>query len=106
MRNGAPEKLEATGTVVGAFPASHFEERQVVLQDGDLLVAYTDGLTEPEDAYGEMFGEDRLLDVVLKYKSAEATEIISRSMEAVLHWTGSTELQDDMTILIARRTVA
>jgi len=103
LRDGAPRKLEATGTVVGAFPSSSYEERQVTLESGDLVVAYTDGITEPEDAYGEMFGEERLIDILLKFKDADAGEIIVRAMEAVVHWTGSPELQDDMTMLIARR---
>jgi len=106
LRGGAAEKLDVTGTVVGAFPASLYEEKQIALRPGDLLVAYTDGITEPEDAYGEMFGEQRLIDVLLKYQSAAAAEIVARTMEAALEWTGSSELQDDMTMLIARRTGA
>ena len=54
----------------------------VVLEPGDLLVAYTDGIVEPENAYGEMFGEERLKDLLLR--SAMATERDHRrSMEAV-----------------------
>jgi sigma-B regulation protein RsbU (phosphoserine phosphatase) len=106
IHDGALSKLEVTGTVLGAFPTSCFDERQIAVQDGDLLMAYTDGVTEPEDAYGEMFGEERLIDILLKYKNAETDEIVSRAMEAVVHWTGSPELQDDMTMLIARWTAA
>ena len=106
IRDGAATKLEVTGTVVGAFPASQYEERQIALASGDLLVAYTDGITEPENAYGEMFGEERLIDVLVKYQSAGPGEIVSRSFEAALQWTGSPELQDDMTMLIAQRVGA
>ena len=89
--------------MVGAFPAVQYEERQIALAAGDLLIAYTDGITEPENAYGEMFGEDRLIDVLVKHQNAGPSEIVSRSLEAALQWTGSPELQDDMTMLIARR---
>ena len=106
LRDGEPRKLEVTGTVIGAFAGACYEERQIEFRDGDLLVAYTDGVTEPENAYGEMYGEERLLDLLLKYKNAEHDEIVSRAMEAVVQWTGSPELQDDMTMLIARRTAA
>src|SRR5262249_1539156 len=58
FHEGVLQKLDATGTVVGAFPGSCYDERQVTLEGGDMLVAYTDGITEPEDAYGEMFGEE------------------------------------------------
>jgi len=51
-------------TVVGAFPLARYEERTVELEHGDLLVAYTDGIVEPENAYGECFGEDRLKDLI------------------------------------------
>jgi len=106
VRDGTIEKLEVTGTVVGAFPSSNYEEIQIALRPGDMLVAYTDGITEPEDAYGEMFGEQRLIDALMKHQGAESGEIVARAMEAVLEWTGSPELQDDMTMLITRRTGA
>jgi len=106
LRDGTIHKLEVTGTVVGAFAASQYEERRIALAAGDLLVAYTDGITEPENAYGEMFGEERLIDVLVKYQSAGAPEIVSRSLEAALQWTGLPELQDDMTMLIAQRVGA
>jgi len=67
-------------------------------------VAYTDGIVEPENPYGEMFGENRLKDLLLRYAFADSSEIIARTMESVVQWTGSSELQDDMTIIVARRT--
>jgi len=103
VRGGDVQTLDSTGTVVGAFPIARYEERTVPMEHGDILVAYTDGIVEPENAYGEMFGEDRLKDLVFKYVNADSSEIIARSMEAVIHWTGSSELQDDMTMVVARR---
>jgi sigma-B regulation protein RsbU (phosphoserine phosphatase) len=103
LRGSTIQELESTGTVVGAFPFARFEERTVPLEHGDLVVAYTDGIVEPENAYGEMFGEDRLKDLLIKYGNADSSEIIARTMEAVNQWTGSSELQDDMTMVMARR---
>lgn len=102
LRNGSPEMLEVTGTVVGAFPSASYEERDICLGPGDLLVGYTDGITEPENAYGEMFGEERLIELLVRNARLEAREIMARVMEAVRLWTGSSELQDDMTLLLAR----
>jgi sigma-B regulation protein RsbU (phosphoserine phosphatase) len=104
MRHGEPyAELGVTGTVVGAFPFSRYEEQEIELHAGDLLVAYTDGMVEPENPYGEQFGEDRLKDLLVKYAAQPSEEIIARVMESVEQWTGSTELQDDMTMLVVRR---
>jgi len=103
MRNGGFERLEPTGTVVGAFPSAKYGEETVRLESGDILVAYTDGIVEPENTYGEMFGEERFQDVLGKYARADSPEMMAHVMEAVVQWTGSSELQDDMTMLVARR---
>lgn len=96
-------RLEIDGTVVGAFPFADYGESQVVLKSGDLLVCYTDGVTEPENAYGEMFGEEQLIAVVQKNLHRSDEEIVQSILDSVLDWTGSPELQDDMTILLARQ---
>jgi sigma-B regulation protein RsbU (phosphoserine phosphatase) len=102
MRDGAAQHLEVTGTVVGAFPLAVYEEKSIELRRGDLLVAFTDGIVEPENEYGEPFGEERLVDLLAKYGQCESKEIIARIMETVEQWTGSSELFDDMTLLLAR----
>jgi sigma-B regulation protein RsbU (phosphoserine phosphatase) len=102
MRDGAAQRLEVTGTVVGAFPFAAYEEKSIELRGGDLLVAFTDGIVEPENEYGEPFGEDRLVDLLAQYGQRESKEIIARIMETVEQWTGSSELFDDMTLLLAR----
>jgi len=104
LHNGVAEFLQVTGTVVGAFPFSRYDEKQVQISSGDVLVAYTDGIVEPENEYGEMFGEKRLTDLLAKNADRDSDEIIARVMEAVQQWTGPTaELSDDMTIVVARR---
>ncbi|HEX2061553.1 MAG TPA: PP2C family protein-serine/threonine phosphatase, partial [Thermoanaerobaculia bacterium] len=103
IHRGEALKLEVNGMVVGAFPFAQYGESSVVLTGGDLLVFYTDGITEPENEYGEMFGEQRLIDLVQKNSHLDDSEIISILTQAVRQWTGSDELQDDMTLLLARR---
>jgi sigma-B regulation protein RsbU (phosphoserine phosphatase) len=102
MRDGQAERLEVTGTVVGAFPFARYEEKTIQLRAGDLLVAFTDGIVEPENAYGEAFGEEKLIDLLLRYEQREPEEIMTRIMETVEQWTGASELSDDMTLLVAR----
>ena len=65
VRRGAVERLDINGMVVGAFPAAPRTESRLELRLGDLLVFFTDGVSEPENAYGEMFGEERLAELVL-----------------------------------------
>jgi phosphoserine phosphatase RsbU/P len=103
LRNGSVTRLEVTGTVVGAFPFSSYEESQIQLQRGDLLVCYTDGVTEPENEYGEMFGEERMIQAIYKSADHPPEQIVTAVMDSVRQWTGSPELQDDMTMLLARR---
>jgi len=103
LRGSQIQRLDPTGTVVGAFPFSRYEEQNVELVSGDLLVAYTDGIVEPENEYGEMFGEERLLELLAKLNRRSSDEIIAEVMETVRRWTGSPELQDDMTLLLVRR---
>jgi sigma-B regulation protein RsbU (phosphoserine phosphatase) len=103
VRNGAVQRLDVNGTVVGAFPLSEYGQSCVALEPGDLLVCYTDGITEPENEYGEMFGEQRLIDLLSKNAHRSEAEIVEMILEGVRQWTASDELQDDMTLLLARR---
>jgi sigma-B regulation protein RsbU (phosphoserine phosphatase) len=96
-------RLETNGMVVGAFPFSEYGESRIHLESGDLLVCFTDGITEPENEYGEMFGEDRLTELLLKHSWRKPGEIVETILEAVGQWTLQPELHDDMTLLIARR---
>ncbi len=103
LRRGEATYLDPTGTVVGAFPRCLYEEQTIALEAGDMLIAYTDGITEPENAYGEEFGLDRVIDLVKKHQDKPATDIINEVMTCVTAWTNATELPDDMTLMIARR---
>ena len=103
FRRGTATPLEVSGLMVGAFPFARYGETKVELESGDLLVCYTDGITEPENEYGEMFGEQRLIDVVAKNADRDETVIIESVMECVRQWTRAPELPDDMTVLLARK---
>ncbi|MFN8940952.1 MAG: PP2C family protein-serine/threonine phosphatase [Acidobacteriota bacterium] len=103
IRGGEASLLAVDGMVVGAFPFAQYGESSILLEPHDLLLLYTDGITEPQNEFGEMFGEDRLIEVVKRNARLNDEAIIHAVMEAVNQWTGSPELQDDMTLLIARR---
>ncbi len=103
IREGTVSRLDVNGTVVGAFSFSQYGESTLQMNRGDLLVCFTDGITEPENEFGEMFGEDRLTELLVKNADREPNEIMDAVLESVRVWTNSPELQDDMTLLLARR---
>ncbi len=103
LRDGTAQRLAVNGMVVGAFPFAKYDESRIQMKSGDLLVFYTDGITEPENEYGEMFGEERLIEVLLKNIDCDDDELADLVMKAVHQWTGSASLQDDMTLMLASR---
>lgn len=103
VRRGRVITLEVNGMVVGAFPAARYGESRLLLEPGDLLVCYTDGVTETENEYGELFGERRLIEVLLRHAHRPTERVLAAVVEAVEEWTRTPELQDDLTLLVARR---
>jgi len=102
LRRGNVERLNVGGTVVGLFSPMAYEQAEIQIQPGDLLVAFTDGITEPENIYGEEFGEERLLQMVRRARNVSPQTLTEEIYRGVSDWTGSPELQDDMTMLIAK----
>lgn len=100
--NGNVRRLTAGGTVVGVFADSEYAQETVKVGGGDLLVAYTDGIVESLNEYGEEFGEDRLVQLVREYRDRSAEELKQAIVDAVLSWTFSDEREDDMTLVIAK----
>jgi sigma-B regulation protein RsbU (phosphoserine phosphatase) len=102
LRRGKVERLKVGGTVVGLFSPLTYEQAEIPIQPGDLLLAFTDGITEPENIYGEEFGEDRLLEVVQRALNVSPQILVEEIYRTVSDWTGSPELQDDMTLVVAK----
>jgi phosphoserine phosphatase RsbU/P len=96
-------RLESNGMAVGMFPESPYEQNIIQLSVGDLLTAFTDGITESENVRGEQFGEERLSELLIKYRDRPLDEIIRIVTDAVRDWASDIEKQDDITILLARR---
>ena len=80
---GGVQRLDVNGTVVGAFPFAEYGESRIGLELGDLLVFFTDGVTEPENEYGEMFGEERFLDLLVRNAHLGEEEIVRTVIESV-----------------------
>lgn len=103
LRDGEISRLEINGMIIGAFPHAEYSSTSVALKSGDILVAYTDGVTEPENAHGEEYGEERLRRSVSHRADQALQSVIEDVMDDVVRWTGDSTLQDDMTMLVLRR---
>jgi sigma-B regulation protein RsbU (phosphoserine phosphatase) len=95
-------RLETGGTVVGIFAEADYEQETIRLAPGDLLLAYTDGILECVNEYGEEFGEARLIRLVQEHRQLPASEIQKVVVEEVLKWTFEEERDDDMTLIIGK----
>jgi phosphoserine phosphatase RsbU/P len=95
-------KLTATGLVLGAVADSPYLEESLSLRSGDVVVAYTDGVTEAFGPGGREFGEDRLFEVVAGARELCAADILKRVGRAVEAWRGHAPAHDDFTLVVAR----
>ncbi len=102
--DGRIERLEGCGTALGILPELGYESRECSLSHGDLLAAYSDGVTESRDPVREEFGEDRLARLLCEHRAAPAGAILERVTRVLGEWTASAPLEDDLTLVIARRT--
>ena len=100
-KEGTVRRLEAGGTVVGLFDGVTYEEDSVEMHPGEVFLAYSDGVTEPENEFGE-FGEQRLTELVRDNRHLPLPEISQIVTAAVDTWIGDKEQPDDVTLVLAR----
>ena len=100
-KDGTIRRLEAGGTVVGLFDNMTYEEGAVEMHPGEIFLAYSDGVTEPENDFGE-FGEHRLIDLVRDNRDLPLPQISQIVTMAVDDWIGDNEQPDDVTLVLAR----
>jgi sigma-B regulation protein RsbU (phosphoserine phosphatase) len=99
--NGAIERLGATATVLGLFTNWSCEVKKVSLGPGDVLVIYTDGVTEAPSQAGEEFGESRLQKIVRAQPQLPVKEMLAVILDEVEQFSGASQA-DDLTLVIAR----
>jgi sigma-B regulation protein RsbU (phosphoserine phosphatase) len=95
-------RLEEGGTVIGLFPDFPYKEAEIELQSGDILVAYTDGISEAMNHADEEFDEERLMDAIRTCPDRSAANISNYIMEKVDAFTAGADQHDDMTIVVVR----
>jgi ketosteroid isomerase-like protein len=100
---GAAEELRARGMPLGLMPGMHYEEKEIVLQEGDSALLYTDGLVEAHDPQREMFGFPRLQALIAEH--AEETSLGEYLLKELYSFVGEGwEQEDDITLLTLRRS--
>jgi len=96
------KRLTTGGTVVGVFADAKYDQETIQLGAGDLFVAYTDGISESINEYGEEYGESRLIQLIQKNRGLPVEEIKEVIVKSVLDWAFAEERDDDMTLIIAK----
>ena len=101
--DGTTDRLSEGGVALGVLEDTRYEERPVAVAPGDVIVLYTDGVSEAENESGEQFGEERIERIIRSYPQHTARELMQDVVAAVLDWAGEKGLGDDLTLMIVKK---
>ena len=102
LRNGKVLRLEADGPVVGLLPFAPYTEQALTLEPGDLLILYTDGISEAMTNDDEEWGEDRMIASASAIRSQSADDVLQAMFKDADAFTAGAPQHDDMTLLVLR----
>jgi sigma-B regulation protein RsbU (phosphoserine phosphatase) len=98
---GKLESIESNGLIFGVLPECDYPVCEIAIATGDRFLLYTDGITEPENAKGESFGDRRLEEVVRESQLSTSSELSDRLLSELRHWQpASGAQQDDITLIV------
>jgi sigma-B regulation protein RsbU (phosphoserine phosphatase) len=100
---GGYHELQRGDMALGMMPGAAYHEQHQDVQPGEMLIGYSDGLTEALNAAGEFFGEDRLRAAFAGLVSLSAKQAGERILESVDAFIGSTRPYDDLSLIILKR---
>jgi len=103
-RTSRAQRLDSTGTVLGLTGRTVYKQRTIGIDPGDLLVAFTNGVTEAIDAEGREWGEDGVLSVLRRCKDARASELVAEILESAERFADPLAPMDDRTAVVVRFT--
>lgn len=95
--------LNPTGGILGIMRHQKFGLENINLRKGDVLVLYTDGISEAMDENNELFGEERIIEIVKKHHNKTAKEINLLLLEEVQKFSSKSKYNDDRTIVVIKR---
>jgi sigma-B regulation protein RsbU (phosphoserine phosphatase) len=98
--SGAVDSLAPTGTVLGVFAESSYEQGDFTIGPGDRLVLYTDGITEGRDPAGDEFGEDRLAETAARHRGLPADAMLAAMLRDIEAFNAGV-YEDDATLIVA-----
>jgi phosphoserine phosphatase RsbU/P len=101
--SGGFETLSGGGMILGILPMATYQENRATMAPGDVLVLFSDGVTEASDPRGEEFGEERLATLVASLRESPAAEIVEAVHRTVAAFTEGAPAGDDITVVVARR---
>jgi len=102
LADGKSQHLDAGGIVLGIVDDYPYKEGCIDVPPNAVVIGYSDGLVEPENAYGEEFGVSRLEAAAQRVRQAPPRKIAESLMTAAEEWSGSPEQADDMTVIVAK----
>jgi phosphoserine phosphatase RsbU/P len=104
VQKSGVRRLETGGTIVGLFPQAQYDEETVPLEPGDLVVVFSDGLSEATSAAGEEFGDERILRCVRKNETGTVDQLLACLLASAREFCAGAVQSDDLTVLIMRYT--
>lgn len=102
-KTNATELLEATGNIVGPFPDQMYRSEGIMLGKGDIMLLFTDGVSEAMDAVGNQYSEKRLIEKLIEHKNEKAQNIARLIVEDVQKFSAKSKYSDDKTIVVVKR---
>jgi serine phosphatase RsbU (regulator of sigma subunit) len=101
--SGEAEMLEGGGPVLGILPIASYSEMHAHLDRGDMIVLYSDGVTEANNAAYDEFDEERFIEVLKAHRTEPASQIVQAVIQAVTEFAAGAPQADDITLLVAKR---
>ena len=102
-RDDRVEFLSEGGLALGIVAQTEYEERPLFLQSGDLILFFTDGVTEARSAAGEEFGQERLIGIMREFREKTSEEIIQKVYDEVKNFSSESHIFDDLTMIVLKK---
>jgi len=101
--SGEAELLDGGGPVLGVLPVAPYSEMHAQLERGDMLVLYSDGVTEAANLAWEQFEEERFIEVLRRNRTLPASEVVQAVVQSLSEFAAGAPQADDITLVVARR---